>query len=197
MPTPMFFGQNQVAGGGGGGTNPTWTGISGATESPTGVLTKTASQAWGNCGAVSNEFESGDCRLTYYLEDPEGHDHWFFGLSPDTSCNTFSTVNYAFLPRKANFDAQVWESGSQPGVGPSTSHASGEHAMLEIERVGTEVKYYFLNYDDTDPRPSPGDAGRTLLYTSLVSSSGDLYINVAGFFNGAITDADDFLLAGI
>lgn len=186
-----------AAGGGGGGINPTWTGISGATESPTGLLTKTASQAWGNCGAVSVETEAGDWRLTYYLEDPEGHDHWFFGFGADTSCNTFATVDFAFLPRQANLDAQVWESGSQPGGSPATSHASGDHAMLEIERVGTEVKYYFLNYLGTDPRPSPGDAGRTLLYTSLVSSSGTLTVSVAGFFNGAITDADDFILTAI
>lgn len=164
---------------------PTWTGKNGVTESPTGLLTKTAAgDGWGSCGAVSNETQAGNCRFTFYWEN-RSSPQFFLGIGPDSSCSTYSGIDWAWNLRNTVIDAQIWENGSNSASG-ITSGTNGD--MLEIERVGTTVKFYHKNYT-TPSRPSPGDSGRSLIYTSPNSSTGALYINVAGFLFGCTIDA--------
>ena len=171
----------------------TWQNIVGATESPPGVLTKTAADGWGNCGAVSVVTMAADCRFTYYWD---GVEHPFCGIGVDSTCNTFATVDYAFNPIPNTDSVQVWENGGQPGVTPP-SHGPGQFQMVQIERIGSVVKYYSLPYSSSGPRPATNDPSRILVYTSLVSSTGTLYVNVAMFNNGSTADAANFVWEAI
>lgn len=154
----------------------TWTGITGATESPTGYLTKTAAGAtWGNCGAVSVQTMAGDCRLTIYNENYVKR--FFVGIGVDSSCVTFSTVDFAYF---ANFGLQTaYESGSSTG---NTATPGADNIMLEIERIGTNYRFYYETYVGS-ARPSPGSAGRTLLHGPTVGSGATIYVNAALFDN--------------
>jgi hypothetical protein len=178
----------------------TWASITGATQDPIGLLTKTALGGWGNCGAISSEELSGDARLTFYWEHTGSVPQWFIGFGPDSSCTSFSTINYAYNLRSLNNDAQVWENGGQPAANPdgTTPNFDGiTYAMLEIERVAGIVRYYYKLYDPMDPRPSPGDPGRTLIQTSVTSLAGTVRVNVAGFGNGSVIDAANIIWAAI
>lgn len=151
----------------------TWTGITGATESPTGRLTKTASQGWGNCGAVSVETMAGDCRFTIYVEI--NANRYFVGIGPDSSCDNFNTVDFAFFQDNGLYS--IYESGSSP---TNRSTAGGfTSTMLVIERVGTDYDYYYLDYSGS--RPAPDDAGRTHWRGPITGSGSTLYVNAALF----------------
>ena len=174
--------------------SPTWTGITGATESPTGVLTKTDANGWGNCGAVSNETFAGDCRLAYiYRTRPEDNNLRMIGVGADASCNTFSTIDNGHnleISAGQDFEVSVYENGSNQSADNVVGEESTDDGVvLEIERVGTTVSHYFTAFIGTPP--APGLGGRTLLFTSGASSTGTLRINVAIFGNGRVIDAAD------
>jgi hypothetical protein len=173
---PYIFATGTLA-----GTPPTWTGVTGATNS-SGLLTKTAGSGWGNCGAVSNETQAGDFRFAMWRADFTGNDP-FVGVGPDSSCNTYSTVDFAFhLNQHEN---ALWESGSYSGL--SQFFTVGGSIMLVIERIGSTLKYYYLFYSGA--RPLPDDAGRTLWRTDAGVSTATFYINVALENTGNTFDA--------
>lgn len=174
--------------------SPTWTGISGATESPAGLLTKTAGDGWGNCGAVSVESFAADCRLAYvWRNDTPFENLKMIGVGLDTSCSTFSTIDFGEnLELSAGTDPEVsvYENGSNVDADNVVGEESTDDGvLLEIERIGTEIKHYFTPFVGNPPEP--GDGGRTLLFTSPTSSTGSLLINVAIFGSGKIFDAAD------
>lgn len=174
--------------------SPTWTGTSGATESPTGRLTKTAGDGWGNCGAVSVESFPADCRLAYvWRNDAPFENLKMIGVGLDTSCNTFSTIDYGEnLELSAGTDPEVsvYENGGNVDADNVVGEESTDDGvLLEIERVGTTISHYVTPF--VGAPPEPGDGGRTLLFTSGTSSSGDLLINIAIFGTGKIIDAAD------
>lgn len=190
----MSFLINPYTLGGGGGSPPigpvTWDGITGATESPAGVLTKTASTAWGNCGAVSVETMVGDCRLTIYDEDQSKR--FFIGIDPASSCNTFSGIDFAWFCDAGAFNC--YQSGSSiDGVSPGASNI-----MMVIERIGTAYKTYYEFY--TGARPLPNSGSRTHLSSCDMTGSGStLYVNLAIFTNGVVgqVDASDLIWEAI
>lgn len=174
--------------------SPTWTGITGATESPTGLLTKTETTGWGNCGAVSNETFAGDCRLSYIFREPANSNNLrMIGIGTDASCNTFSTIDNGHnLEVTAGLDPEIsiYENGSVvDGDNPVGDEPADDGVVMEIERVGTTIRHYFTPFQGNPPEPGLG--GRTLLFTSGVSSSGSIRVNVAIFGNGRIIDAAD------
>lgn len=187
-----------MAGGGGGPI--TWTGISGAAESPAGRLTKnTGNSQWGDCGAVSVESKAGDCRLTYYWESPFTNLK-MIGIGTDTSCNNFNTIDFGMNLELSGADPKV--SNYHNGAGPVCANSIvGEFdtdtgTMIEIERVGDQIVYYKLPY--IGARPSPGDAGRTAFCTpSGESAAGTYYVNIAIYGDGKIVDAADILFSSI
>lgn len=174
--------------------SPTWTAIVGATESPTGFLTKTAAGGWGNSGAVSNETFAGNCRLAYIFRSPaDEFAGRMVGIGADATCDTFATIdNGNNLEFSAGLDPEisVYENGSNKSGDNVVGDEPGiDGVVVEIERVGTEIKHYFTSF--TGDPPEPGLGGRTLIYTSLISSSGSLRINVAIFTASQIIDAAD------
>lgn len=174
--------------------SPTWAGITGATESPTGRLTKTAASGWGNCGAVSVETFSGDCRLAYVRYAPATSSNGrMIGIGADASCSTFSTIDFGQNNETTvGLDAEisVYENGTNKDADNQVDdEPTDDGVVLEIERVGTQIKHYYTPFVGTPP--APGLPGRTLIYTSLVSSSGTIRINVAIFTNTRIVDAAD------
>lgn len=182
---PGFWGSPQ---------SPTWTGITGATESPTGRLTKTAPNGWGDCGAVSNETFAGDCRLSYIFRTrPEDNHLRMIGIGADASCNTFSTIdngNNLEISAGQDFEISVYENGSNQSADNVVGEESTDDGVVvEIERIGTTVSHYTTAFIGTPP--APGLGGRTLLFTSGASSTGTLRINVAIFGNARIVDAAD------
>lgn len=170
---------------GSGGASP-WAGITGATESPTGKLTKTASNNWGNCGAVSVLTMAGDCRLTVYWENLA--ENFFIGIDPASSCNTYTGIDFGFFCNGGGTpSAQIWESG----VFVTTFlNPPANKAMLVIERIGTDYDYYYLEYSGA--RPDPDDAGRTHQRGPITGSGSTLYVNLAMFWQtiGVIDYAD-------
>lgn len=190
-----------VAGGGGGGAI-IWMNVVGASEVD-GLLTKdTGNNQWGDCGAVSVENFPGDCRLTYYWENDAPFENLkMIGLSTETSCVTFSTIDRGMNLEQSVVDSDdaqiaVYHNGGQVGATANTQVAQEEHtgAMLEFERVGGDIIYYFLAY--TGARPSPGDPGRTSIDLGI-TSTGDLYVHVAIFGNGKHFDAVDIIFTEI
>jgi len=163
------------------GAPPTWTGVSGASDS-SGLLTKTASNGWGNCGAVSVETQSGDFRLSLWRADFTGNKP-FVGVGPDSSCSTYSTVDFAFHLNE--HENALWESGSYSGL--SQFFTVGGSIMLVIERIGSTLNYYYLFYTGT--RPAPNDSGRTLWRTDTGISTATFYVNVALSDTGNTFDA--------
>lgn len=195
---PPFTGFLKPASVGGGNfwdtpQSPTWTGITGATESPTGFLTKTAGSGWGNCGAVSNETFAANCRLSYIYRTPAVDNNGrMLGIGADASCNTFSTIdNGNNLENSAGQDLEVsvYENGSNVSGDNVVADNLEDGAVVEIERIGTEIKHYFTPF--TGDPPEPGQVGRTLIYPSLVSSSGALRVNIAIFTETHTIDAAD------
>ncbi len=170
-----------------------WTGITGAAESPTGKLTKNSGgTAWGDCGAVSVATQSADFRLTIYYEGYSGHS-FIIGVGPDSSCNTYSTIDYAmFLNGNGNHD--IYESGGNQGtITPNGINPQ----MYVIERVGSTLKYFYKNYT-VGSRPAGDDAGRTqVLPTRTGVSTSAFYVNLAIFFNGNYCDAADLIWEAI
>lgn len=162
------------------GAPPTWTGVTGATD-VIGLLTKTAGSGWGNCGAVSVETQAGDFRFALWRPDWSGNDP-FVGVGPDASCNTYTTVDFAF--HLNNSENALWESGSYIG---SQFFTLGGSIMLVIERIGSTLRYYYLFYFGS--RPSPDDAGRTLWRTDAGVSTATFYVNVALENTGNTFDA--------
>lgn len=174
--------------------SPTWTGISGATESPTGRLTKTATTGWGNCGAVSNETFAGDCRLAYIFRAPANDNTLrMIGIGADASCNTFSTIDNGHnLEVTAGLDPEisVYQNGSVvDGDNQVGDEPADDGVVMEIERVGTTISHYFTSFIGSPPEP--GLPGRTLMPDATGSSSGTIRVNVAIFGNGRIIDAAD------
>ncbi len=158
-------------------TQPTWTGITNATNVG-GVLTKTSANNW-DMGAVSVETQAGDCRFVYYVEDVTKQ--YMFGIGADSTCTTFSTIDRAFFINFTGYG--IYENGVDRASGGSGI----SKLMVVIERIGTNVNYYSLAY--TTPRPQPNDPGRTLLRGPIVSSGSTFYINVAIFSLNGVVDA--------
>lgn len=151
----------------------TWSGITGATESPTGKLTKTAGAGWGNCGAVSVETMAGDCRLTMYVEDYTVR--FICGMGTDASCSSYNTIDYADF---CNFgvDHNSYQNGSS---GAGFANSGSDFVMIVIERIGSDVNYYKKHY--TGSRPLPDDAGRTNFRGPSTGATGTFGVNAALF----------------
>jgi hypothetical protein len=152
--------------------SPTWQNVVGATDT-SGLLVKTASGGWGNCGAASNESFAGDCQLTIYIEDVTVE--YFVGVDPSNSCTTYSTVDFAIHANLiGSGEVAIWESGSfiTNGTVPP-----GQKLMVVIERVGTDFDYYYLAYVGT--RPLPNDAGRVHWRGPISGTASTLFINTA------------------
>lgn len=154
----------------------TWAGKSGATESPTGKLNKTAADGWGNAGAVSAETMAADCRLTIYREEYVTA-AFFVGIGVDSSCNNFNTVDRAGFFNFAVNPCDLYENGSNVSTVPPNNP---NPIMIVIERISTTYTYYYKNYT-IGSRPLGNDAGRTQQRQVTGGSSATLYVNVALF----------------
>jgi len=169
----------------------TWTGITGATESPTGVLTKTAADGWGNCGAVSVETEAGDARFTVYAEDYTKN--YFLGIGADSSCNNFNTVDFGVHYNLNSAEVRIYKNGVG---GVNLLGLGAQSIMIVTERIGTNFDYYYLLYTGT--RPAPTDAGRTHWDGPTVGTGSALYVNCAMYFvANSVVDAANLLWEAI
>lgn len=155
-------------------TPPTWQNVTGATDS-SGLLTKTAGDGWGNCGAASNQTVAANARLVIY--DVDLTKNYVVGVGTTTSCNTFSTPN-ACIHCNGSSDLNIYESGTLR----ATVSGLTNKWMIVIERTSTnQFDYYYLNY--TGANPSPTDPSRTHWRGPITLTSSALFVNVAMFFN--------------
>ena len=120
---------------------------------------------WGFSGAFSESSLSANGSLTFVAGLPEGVDQrYMVGLSTADEGVGFQSIDYA-LYIQSDGRLGVFESGKS--LGTKGSVKAGD--VLAITRVGSEIQYH--NLSDTD--------GTTLIYTSVVPSTGDLHVDVS------------------
>lgn len=123
------------------------------------IVKNVHSNGWNTAGA-SSQLVSGDMYVEWTpvpSTEPEGV---AFGLSATDPDQDYATIAYALYPRFAGL--QVIELGTIINVGP---YASGD--VLRVQRTGSTVTYY---------------SNGTLVYTSLIPSTGPLLIDSALYY---------------
>lgn len=130
-------------------------------------LTKTSSDAW-DAGAASTQMFLGDVSASFTIS--ETNTYRMFGLSHTDLNASYTSIEYAIYP-KNDGTIGIYENGSS--IGDFGSYSIND--ILTVERIGTTI-YYKKN-------------GSTL-YTSLISSSRNLFIDTALYtLNATITNA--------
>lgn len=155
----------------------TWTSTTNVSVSGS-TITKTGSAGWNTSGAVSVATFGGNGGVDFTVTSSSGHDV-MAGLSASNPDNGYGSMNYAMYAA-SNGSLYVYELGNNRGAfGP---YVSGDR--LRVERVGTTV-YYKRN--------------NTILYTSLVASSGKLMVDTAlASTGGVVSDAKIIgIIAGV
>lgn len=144
-----------------------WTNVSGATATGNS-LTKTAASGWGNSGAASENILAVSTDGWIESTVNETNTISIFGLSTSDTNNNYFTVKYGFLKQSGNL--YIYENGRNKGW--VSRYSTGD--KLKIERNGTTITYKINN---------------AILYTSTVSSSSQLLVDVAlNSINATIND---------
>ena len=140
-----------------------YTDLVGVSVDETGLITKTASTAWGNAGLATKGKISGNGYVEFV---PEANDKsTMVGLSHINTDESYNTVDFAMYARFSQ-NIVIYESGTWKGnFGP---YVAGD--VLRVERIGTTI-YYKKNGD--------------VLYTSNTTSTGSLLGDAAIYNNGA------------
>ncbi len=128
-------------------------------------LTKTAAKGWGNAGAASEQVLSTNTDGWVEMIAQETNKYRMFGLSISNSNSNYNTINYAMYPATEG-RLQVYENGVKRG--DFGSYASGDR--LRVERTGASITY---------------KKNGAIVYTSTISSSGQLVADVALYTTGA------------
>lgn len=135
------------------------------------LLTKTASDAWGNGGAFGTQGMTGDGQLDFLAT--ETNTKRIVGLSTTDANQSYSSINYGIYldTDGTNGVLTVYENGT--GYTGYGAYVTGD--KLSVIRIGSAI-YYAKN--------------DVIFRTSAVSSSGTLYADCAFFTQYAtVTDA--------
>lgn len=167
---------------------PTITNISSnVLQSRPSLLKKTSANNW-DAGSASIQKFSGDCRFTYCWRAP-CENLKMIGISTDTTCSTFSTIDYGVNlqnPGTSDRVVGIYQNGVVLGGDHTVATMTTDmYVLLEVERVGTTVSLY-----QTDSRNA---ATRTKVVDFTNSSTGDLYVNLAMFGQGVQFDNLDMM----
>lgn len=151
--------------------NVVWTDLVGVAANGNS-LAKTASDGWGNGGAASSNALSSnaDGWAEYSVA---GLNFIMFGFSEVNADADFTTIEYAVFTR-VNGEIRIYEEGVNLGI--FGTYSIGD--ILRVERIANSVFY---------------KKNGVLLYTSTVSSSSALIVDVAmfsGTMNNAIASFD-------
>lgn len=124
------------------------------------------SASWGHTAASIDKITGdGNTEMTFESQGGLSSTHTFMaGLGDDNNPSGFADIEFTILYNGASQTLRAYENGSAKGATHNIELATGD--KLKVERLGTEVKYY---YDI--------GAGWVLIHTSLVVSTGDLYFN--------------------
>ena len=128
-------------------------------------ITKTASTAWGNAGAASEQVLPANADGWIEMTAQTTNTNRMWGFSTTSTNNHYNTINYAIYLRIGG-TLTVFENGSNKGN--FGTYSIGD--KLRVERTGTAISY---------------KKNGTVIYTSTSSSSTQLIADVALHTTGA------------
>ncbi len=138
---------------------------------------------WASSAAFSQESISGDGAVSWIATTPTSiSERYMFGLSDKNIDDHYKTIDYSIF-LKPQGTINIFEKGADKGGTFFNSYSDGD--VLSVRRVNKEVQYYNLTRDPTMP-----------IYTSIVDSTGDLYVDMAfssigSVVTGVVFGSDD------
>ena len=132
------------------------------TDGGSTITTTRTSDAWGGSGTISNEFIpiANDGYISF--KSGANNKYYMVGLSrlSDVASTTYNTIDYAIYYVTKD-RVQIYENGANRGDFTFTGSLND---VYKVEKTGDVIKYY---------------RGTSLIYTSTVAATLDLYLDTA------------------